>query len=156
MCGKYVAYGGGRGDGAATAYGGGGSRPKLAAVEEDAYEMGIKKGQVRRDLSSGSVEFHDFLLRSLERSIFSLVWAVARPSKPSLAARLHRRRHRRRPRSYAKMLEDRENEQSCSSSNKCERSIKHECNKVCNLGHSPIIIQVSFLKPLSLLMAAHH
>lgn len=137
---------------AAMAYGGGGLEPKLAAVEEDAYEMGIKKGQVRRDLSSGSVEFHDFLLRSLERSIFSLVWAVARPSLPSLA----QRRHRRRPRSYAKMLEDRGNEQSCSSSNKCERSIKHECNKVCNLGHSPIIIQVSFLKPLSLLMAAHH
>ena len=159
MCSKYAACGG-RGDGAATAYGGGGSGPKLAAVEEDAYEMGIKKGQVRRDLSSGSVEFHDFLLRSLERSIFSLVWAVARPSLPSLAGRRHtrrlRRRYRQRPRSYAKMLEDRENEQSCSRSNKCERSIKHECNKVCNLGHSPIIIQVSFLKPLSLLMAAHH
>ena len=45
MCGKYVAYGGGRGDGAATAYGGGGSGPKLAAVEEDAYEMGIKKAK---------------------------------------------------------------------------------------------------------------
>ena len=36
---------GGRGDGAATAYGGGGSEPKLAAVEEDAYEMGIKKAK---------------------------------------------------------------------------------------------------------------
>ena len=36
---------GGCGDGAATAYGGGGSEPKLAAVEEDAYEMGIKKAK---------------------------------------------------------------------------------------------------------------
>ena len=42
MCSKYAACGG-RGDGAATAYGGSG--PKLAAVEEDAYEMGIKKAK---------------------------------------------------------------------------------------------------------------
>ena len=74
--------------------------------------MGIKKGQVRRDLSSGSVEFHDFLLRSLERSIFSLVWAVARPSLPFLAGGGTGGGLRRRLRSYAKMLEDRENERS--------------------------------------------